>query len=250
VNRTAIAFAATLALGGGAILLFPYASITPGVLVGGHTLLRNDCFACHAPLAGSSTEKCARCHRPADLGLRGVAGGPLAKASPRVNLLHRALRLECRSCHAEHKGKSRESAMVRFAHDLLPTGTRRDCASCHADRVPKDALHAGAGPRSQCSDCHGEKGWKPATYDHDRSFRFDRHHPARCADCHEPGRSLKEYSCVGCHEHSRAEMERKHAKERIGDVSKCARCHPSGNERDTLRDGRGGGESGRSHDDD
>jgi hypothetical protein len=243
--------AATLAVGATVAVLSPYRAVTPGTLRPGHLAQKDNCLSCHTLLAGAPALKCAVCHRPADIGLRTVAGAAVPKPSPRTQLVHRVVSGECARCHAEHGARS--GATRRFAHDLLGGEVAAGCAACHAAQRPADALHAAV--TGECTPCHGTGAWKPAAYDHDRSFRFDRHHPARCADCHPPGASLKEYTCIGCHEHSLDRMVRKHREEGISsaDLARCRRCHPSGDEHDTIGEGgrgEGGGRDGGKRDED
>lgn len=224
MNRTWAALGLTLMVGVGAIVLFPYAAVTPGVLVAGHEARKNDCFACHTVLRGAPRAKCVACHPLDDLGLRTSAGSPLAKDNRRSNLLHRQLKGECSACHTEHKGRSRENAMTKFTHELLNADLRDDCASCHSEK-PADALHGAAA--TQCSACHTSRSWRPATFEHAKYFRFDREHPARCADCHPTKGSYAGYTCYGCHEHTPAQMAKEHREEGIANVEACAKCHRS-----------------------
>jgi hypothetical protein len=155
-----------------------------------------------------------------------------------MQAIHQAVRGDCGQCHAEHGNRFGVGAKRAFAHTSLPPSVINACATCHGKQRPKDQVHTAV--MTECSTCHGTKGWKPATYNHDRQFQFDRHHPARCADCHQPGASLKAYSCTGCHEHSLDRMQQKHREERIvGNLESCRKCHPSGNERDTIKPGGG-----------
>ncbi len=246
MSRTYLSLALTFVLGGVAIVLFPYDAVTPGVLSQGHQRQRNDCLSCHTLLAGAPAGKCMACHRPADIGLRTVAGAALAKEKTRSNLVHRAVNGECVGCHGEHSGLSREVAVGRFRHDVLPPGILGSCAPCHAQQKPANALHAALS--GNCTPCHTTKAWKPATFDHEKYFRFDRNHPARCAGCHLSKASLKEYTCTGCHEHALDRMVAKHREEGIPRIDGCRRCHPSGSEDDTIGKGgegrrEGGGES-------
>lgn len=235
MGRTYLALIAALGLGAMAISLSPYHALTPGTLRSGHEAQQGDCLSCHSFFDGAPASKCAACHRPGDIGLRTVKGAPLPKANPRAQLIHRAA-LECDRCHYEHGGRMGASAAPRFAHDLLPADVKAGCALCHAEKKPADALHTAV--IAECSRCHGTKAWKPAAYDHDKLFRFDRNHPPRCADCHRPGTTLKEYTCTGCHEHALDKMERKHREEGITQFQNCRKCHPSGDEHDTIKEGR------------
>lgn len=234
VNRSLAVFLGTVALGSLAAVLAPGAMLRPGELLPGHAALRDDCLACHELLRGVRRERCTNCHAPEAIG---VARADRTAASPpraSVAALHRSVgSAECALCHAEHAGRLGGGRAARFAHEALPADTRAACGTCHADDRPADALHAGADAR--CGACHATDGWKPATFDHARHFRFDRHHPPRCTDCHAPGSGFETYSCTGCHEHALARIEAKHREEGVDDVSDCARCHPSGDEDDTRR---------------
>lgn len=87
------------------------------------------------------------------------------------------------------------------------------------------------------------RAWRPATFAHERYFRFNRDHTTACATCHVDN-VYADYTCYGCHEHSRSGIRSEHAEEGIRDYENCVKCHRSGDEHDTDRSGRGGGESG------
>lgn len=245
MRRTWVSLLLTVAAATAAALLAPYRAITPGTLSAGHLAQRDDCLSCHALLRGALAEKCAACHRPGDVGARTTRGEPLVPPKERARRIHEALRDGCDRCHQEHGGRA---GARRFAHELLPAAVVAGCVTCHVSERPKDALHAAAA--GECGACHRVSAWKPASFDHEKAFRFDRHHPPRCADCHAPGGSLKEYSCTGCHEHSVPRMEAKHREEGITDLSRCRRCHPSGDEDDTVRgDGGARGRGGKARGD-
>lgn len=248
MKGTWVSFAVTLSLGAIVMFLVPYRALTPGTLRDGHLAQKNDCFSCHTLFAGAPAVKCSRCHRPGEIGLRLANGEALAKAKPLAQKIHQAAFPECAPCHTEHGGRLRPDGMRRFSHELLPAAIGTQCTECHAGQRPADALHAAVS--SSCSPCHSTKGWKPATWNHDRSFRFDRNHPTRCADCHPPGTSLREYRCTGCHEHALDVMQREHREEGITNLEKCRRCHPSGSEDDTIKEGGRNQGSGRENDDD
>ena len=48
--------------------VYPHLMVGPGKLIPGHSKLETDCFACHAPLFGTTTERCISCHKPAEIG--------------------------------------------------------------------------------------------------------------------------------------------------------------------------------------
>ena len=70
--------AAVLAL----VFIYPDLMVGPGPLSKGHAELATDCFACHAPLRGASSQRCASCHAVADIGLRTTLGVAVVEAAP------------------------------------------------------------------------------------------------------------------------------------------------------------------------
>lgn len=258
MGRTSwIVLGASVVLGGGAAFWAPYRMITPGTLGTGHAALERDCLACHAPLRGTPRERCVACHRIEQLGLRSASGSMPAAANPKANRLHRLLGpVDCTGCHAGHRGWGREAAQARFAHDLLPAPARAACHECHATDRPEDDLHRSAG--AGCGACHGTERWRPASYDHDRYFRFDRDHPSRCSDCHPStaaatgvaGIDYRSYSCTGCHEHVWQRIVDEHREQRLREpeLAACARCHRSAEESEVEH--RGESRRGEDGDDD
>lgn len=57
-----------------------------------------------------------------------------------------------------------------------------------------------------------------------------------CTDCHSNSANYAEFSCLGCHEHSRSEMDGEH--DEVGGYSwesqACLQCHPNGQSNDRL----------------
>ena len=80
-----------------------------------------------------------------------------------------------------------------------------------------------------CSSCHTQQGWTPATFDHDKYFRFDREHTTECTTCHIND-DYSNYTCYGCHEHSCSKIREEHVEEGIFDYENCSECHRSGDE--------------------
>jgi hypothetical protein len=236
VRRLLLIGSAVAAALAGASLAFPHAMLSPGDVSEGHAGIEADCLACHAPFQGPD-ERCAKCHEVE------------AIESPGRPRFHGALlERECSACHTDHEGRAAPRAIREFRHDLLREDMRGECAGCHVP--PADGNHMGV--RGECAACHRTEGWKPSTFDHAKSFRFDRNHPADCATCHPAG--LEEYTCYGCHEHEPLEMERKHAEEGIKDFEACAECHRSGDEHELEggpweEDGGGRRRRGRDKDD-
>jgi hypothetical protein len=83
-----------------------------------------------------------------------------------------------------------------------------------------------------CSQCHAQNAWKPASFDHEKSFVLDQNHNVECATCHV-NNDYSRYTCYGCHEHTLQNVLREHRDEGIRDLDHCVRCHRSA-------DGEGG----------
>ncbi|MCA9783155.1 MAG: hypothetical protein KC518_06195 [Candidatus Cloacimonetes bacterium] len=176
----------------------------------------------HARLPEDLVNDCLACHQDQ------LPGDPL----------HASVVVSCGECHSQDAWSP-----ARFEHDLLRTASV-SCLDCHRPDLPEDQLHAGLSPDPDCRACHQTRSWSPADFDHERWFRFDRHHPARCLDCHKQAGSYEEYTCTGCHAHSPAKIAREHREEGIRDFQNCVECHRSGNEHEII--GRGGSREGGS----
>ena len=195
--RTLIAFLATVAVGAMAILIFPYNMVTPGVLIGGHSNLKNNCFACHSAFAGSAPEKCMVCHKPESIGKKVKA----EKTATSVNLFHMSLlRNDCFACHTEHNGLSREFATNRFTHELLAADLSKKCSYCHSADEPDNDMHRTVDVN--CSECHNISDWKKAEFNHSRFAE-----KTACIKCHSSDKpkdgihnfSSADVNCKTCH---------------------------------------------------
>jgi len=93
--------------------------------------------------------------------------------------------VECSKCH------------VMATTVAALQATSQACVSCHQ----KDDPHQGSlGP--DCASCHSPDGWKPSTFDHDRSnFKLDGAHVrVACEQCHMNGVFLgTPQDCFSCH---------------------------------------------------
>jgi hypothetical protein len=212
-----------------AVLVFGYPNLMvgPGKLIAAHKALETDCFACHQPFSGSSSERCIACHKPADIGRIATTGKPLVKPLVATAFHQELASLECVSCHSEHAGSKRFRPQGRFNHSLLKAETNAQCQTCH--RAPTDALHEKIS--GTCVQCHTQERWVPATFDHAKQFVLDRDHNARCDTCHSRN-DYSRYTCYGCHEHTPDNVRREHVKEGIRDFANCVACHRSGNKHD------------------
>lgn len=211
-------------------LSWPREMLAPGPVQTAHAeFAENSCLKCHSLGKGVPAENCITCHKVKEIGLVDTKGIKLKSLHPPFH--QNLIANDCQSCHLEHRGSRVYRGQQSFSHELLEPAVREDCASCH--RKPADEMHRQV--TTNCLDCHTAFVWKPASFNHDEFFRFDRNHPAQCNLCHLE-KSYKSYTCYECHKHTPAKIERKHLKKGITDFKDCARCHRSGDEDEALRD--------------
>jgi hypothetical protein len=204
MKRTIIFFSLTILVGLIVIILFPYYSINPGVLVKGHSNLRNNCFACHSIGSGATTNKCIACHNIASIGLVNVAGLTITKSNNKTNLLHKSIKdIRCFYCHTEHNGLSRENATLNFTHSVLPKLMLNNCTDCHIDKKPGDDLHKKV--NIDCSSCHNTNDWKIGKFNHKLLGALE----INCINCH-----LTQKPNDGIHRNLSADIQ-------------CSQCHTS-----------------------
>ncbi len=206
-------------------IYFPHLMISPGKPIDAHAELETDCFACHTPFIGSEPEKCIVCHKVEEIGIITTKGLPIAREKKNVVFHQNLIEDNCISCHSDHKGVKAFRPISQFSHTLLEPNLRKQCDNCHTR--PRDALHLTL--NSNCIQCHTLKAWLPATFDHKKYFRFDRHHNTECTTCHV-NNDYTNYTCYGCHEHSRSKIREEHVEEGIYDYESCEKCHRSGDE--------------------
>lgn len=212
---------------------YPHLMVGPGKLISGHKQLNADCFACHTPLIGATSERCISCHKPRDIGRLTSKGLSIEKPLTSVPFHQQLISQNCIGCHSDHAGVKRYKRHGYFNHGLLKLDTREQCQDCH--KSPSDLLHRQIA--GKCSQCHTQDKWLPATFDHNKYFVLDRDHNARCTSCHVRD-DYKRYTCYGCHEHSPSSVRREHIEEGIRDFDNCIKCHRSANE-DGTRGGEG-----------
>jgi hypothetical protein len=220
------------------VFVYPDLMVGPGKLIPGHQALATDCFACHSPLTGVQSARCATCHNPEKIGRLTTAGQPIAKPLTATPFHQKLVNQDCVMCHSDHAGVKRFRSPGYFNHGLLNKATREQCQDCH--KSPTDSLHQQIS--GNCTQCHSQEKWKPATFDHNKFFALDRDHKAECVTCH-PRNDYRRYTCYGCHEHSPESIRRKHIKEGIRDFSNCVECHRNADEHDIR--GRNGKNEGR-----
>lgn len=211
-------------------IFYPQQMLSPGNPIEAHAELATDCFACHTPFLGSPAEKCIDCHKVDEIGKITTKGLPIEKENKNVAFHQKLIKDDCVSCHSDHKGVKAFRPISYFSHNLLEPALLKQCDSCHDN--PVDDLHRKI--TGNCSGCHTQDAWVPATYDHDKYFRFDKHHDTECVTCHINNDYAK-YTCYGCHEHSRSKIREEHVEEGIRDYENCTECHRSGDEDEAKR---------------
>lgn len=208
----------------------PQFMISPGKPIQAHAELATDCFACHTAFIGSRANKCIECHKVADIGLKTTKGLAIASEKKNVAFHQKLIEDDCVACHSDHRGVKAFRPISQFSHNLLAVDLKKECASCHSN--PGDNLHLKI--KGNCGQCHSIEGWLPASFEHEKYFRFDRHHDTDCATCHIDN-DYARYTCYGCHEHSRSKIREEHVEEGIYKYENCVECHRSGDEDEAKR---------------
>lgn len=236
---TAFILAANLLALTALTFIYPHLMASPGPLIAGHRQLETDCFACHTPFGGSSSERCAACHKPEDIGKLTSKGVPIVKQAGAATFHQKLTRQDCVACHSDHAGARRYRPEGRFSHSLLEPAVRDGCAGCH--KAPGDKTHKDIA--SACNSCHSLTKWKPASVDHAKYFILDGNHHQRCSTCHARN-NYRTWTCYSCHAHTPDKVRLEHTQEGIRDIDKCIDCHRSSNKHESRKDGqkqRGGG---------
>lgn len=226
------------------VILFinPYLMITPGKLTAGHESIQKDCSGCHTYFKGAEFDKCTACHKQSEIGIKLTSGKANTTYTESKIIFHAQLKNnDCINCHTEHMGNN--NLKSKFNHSYLDENTQAKCSSCH--KKPNDEMHRNF--EQTCSECHSADIWKPASFDHNKYFIFDKDHPSDCNNCHKESNNFK-YTCYGCHEHTEAKIRSEHLEEGINNYQNCVECHKSGNKEDAEKkfknEGEGKGEEG------
>jgi hypothetical protein len=197
------------------------------------------CIGCHQDLRFAHVPTaCADCHPDVHRGVQGA---------------------DCSRCHSPHGWESRQRVFEIHNASLLPlTGAHAtlDCESCHRGQAslefaatPVDCLschrqdyqrarpdHVRLGFPVTCESCHDTTDFANADFQqHDQLFPINsgphRGEWGACSDCHT-GNNFQTFSCLGCHEHRRSEMDDEHR--RVPgyryESRACLTCHPTGRE--------------------
>jgi len=166
-------------------------------------------------------DACMDCHDGKDRFSRGVFDHATAKF--RLDGAHADA--SCITCHTDTR------TLVGFRDAPV------ECIGCHRD----DDEHRGEFG-ADCGECHGVDTWEGARFEHEFPLDHGEEGTIACRTCHEDRENYKSYTCYGCHEHSPSRIRAEHAEEGItgAELADCARCHPTGEEDEGERRGRGG----------
>jgi hypothetical protein len=180
---------------------YPHLMVAPGPLANAHAALTTDCFACHAPLRGVPSERCAACHALPDIGLRSTKGVPLPQRKVKSSFHQQLIEQDCMACHGDHQApKLTHRSRKPFSHALLRPQVRERCEGCHA--APENPLHRDLAVG--CAQCHKPEAWKPAAFDHALLAKAVHE---RCEGCHKaPADALHQQvkgNCLQCHSQER-----------------------------------------------
>jgi len=199
---------------------YPDSMISPGALISAHQELTTDCFACHVPFLGVSSNRCISCHAVDHIGLRSTLGEIITEPKTEIAFHQELIEQDCIACHIDHSGARLAHNPHTFSHMLLLPERRDQCGDCHTK--PENEIHLNL--TVGCAECHSVSGWKPVMFDHDLFFELDRDHNTTCVTCHV-NNVLTEFTCYGCHEHTRANIRRRHEREGIRNFDNCVECH-------------------------
>jgi len=159
---------------------------SPGTLASPHAALDANCASCHGPRVSNS--RCEHCHDNSATGRLENAGHVWFNAKD-PKAASRAQRLECASCHTDHRGR-------RFA---IAASDDRQCRACHSWSLgshPEFALVKAGAQKDEGLQFSHKKHLKAV-----RKVRLD-----DCLYCHEPGGDRRGFvtlnfdqQCSRCH---------------------------------------------------
>jgi len=187
--------------------------VMPGPVAAKHAEIESECGKCHDAFHGERQRTlCLDCHDEVAVDQRARAGYHGRHPA--------AANADCRSCHAEHRGRDADllgldrAGFDHAATDFALAGRHAQvaCEQCHAAGKPyreapsacadcHDDVHAGA-MGADCASCHDAGGWRGAEFDHVRTeFPLTGSHAGvRCGLCHAEGAYADTpRDCGACH---------------------------------------------------
>lgn len=216
------------------------------------------------PLLGAHrTADCSVCHRsenPVRFDVVGVncidchRSDFMATTSP--NHIQAGYSEECSGCHNINSSQWQGAG---FNHSFFPltlghsslncaachtggnySSTTPECSSCHTEdyNSTQNPVHRTLNFSLACTECHNTNpGWKPAEYRRHDALSFPiysgnhRGEWTQCTDCHNQPSNYSAFTCINCHEHSRANTDPEHVGENgyTYSATSCYTCHRNGN---------------------
>ncbi|RLD21568.1 MAG: hypothetical protein DRI69_03700 [Bacteroidetes bacterium] len=163
--------------------------------------------------------------------------------------------LDCSECHSidafewSASGINHDFFPLTLGHDIADCAkchtdddfsmTSPECISCHQDDFDNasNPNHIQADFSTDCAACHTtDPDWQPAEFrDHDGLYFpiYSGEHGGEwnlCTECHLNPDNFSEFSCIDCHEHSKADTDDEH--EGVTGYAytsqACFACHPDG----------------------
>lgn len=213
-------------------------------LLGAHAVA--DCYQCHETASMLQFEplgiECIDCHRETYYGTT-APNHQTAGFSTDCSECHDISAFEWGSSGFNHAffpltlgHNVQECARCHNVNDY--SNISSECFSCHeADyNSTTNPNHVSSGFGKDCSMCHTTNpGWKPATFDHDAKFFpiYSGKHKGEwnaCTDCHTNTSNYAVFTCIDCHEHNKADMDKEHDEEKKYSYNSaaCFDCHPRG----------------------
>jgi len=188
---------------------------SPGELATAHKKFDDNCDKCHSEFSkAEQTPLCRNCHEQVDKDLRNRRG--FHGLNPRI------AKVECKSCHSDHKGRNYDVIGLdtdAFPHHLTNFPLKnnhselscdqchsknknyrlkaQECVDCHGETDP----HQG-NMGEDCASCHNSKDWSDTVFDHAKTkFKLTfKHKTVSCKGCHA-NEIYKEtpQQCAACH---------------------------------------------------
>jgi hypothetical protein len=210
-------------------------------LTGAHTIIADDCAACHNGDYVNTPNTCAGCHTSdynqtsnPDHGAIGIptdcvmchttnpdwipATFPIHDDYYPLNGAHAAIANNCIDCHNGNY-----------------INTPNTCVGCHQSDYDQttDPDHAAANFPTDCAACHNENAWAPSTWDHDGMYFpiYSGKHDGEwntCADCHTNPNDYSVFSCLGCHLPGQTNDDHTGVSGYVYESGACLSCHPDG----------------------
>lgn len=112
--------------------------------------------------------------------------------------------------------------------------TPTDCYSCHKSQYTgtTNPNHAAAAFPTTCQTCHNTTAWTGAKFNHTWFPIYSGSHQGKwttCADCHVNTADYSAFTCINCHQHTKAATDPNHSGVRnyVYAPTSCYSCHKS-----------------------